>query len=218
MLRIALTGGIGSGKSTVADLFAAYGVPIIDADRLAHTLTAPGEPATTDIVAVFGPSVLNQDGALDRAALRHLVFRDQAARQRLEAILHPRIGAAIRSWLASVNAPYAILVIPLLLETGQQDLADRILVVDAPKALRIERVKARSGMAEDEIERVMAAQVTRSTRLAQADDLIDNSGDPARLADQVARLHDLYQGLSREWRTEGISPARSATNGRVERP
>lgn len=197
MLTVALTGGIGSGKSTVADRFARLGVPIIDADVLARELTAPGEPALEEIGAAFGPAVIQPDGGLDRAALRRTVFADATARRLLEAILHPRIRARMLAWLREVQAPYALLVIPLLFETGQTDLADRILVVDLPEDEQVRRVQTRSGLDEAEIRRILATQATRAERLAGADDRIDNSGGLAALEDQVERLHRRYLGLAR---------------------
>ncbi|MCU0835505.1 MAG: dephospho-CoA kinase [Chromatiaceae bacterium] len=196
MLTIALTGGIGSGKSTVADRFTRLGVPILDADVLAHALTAPGEPTLEEIRAVFGPGVIQPDGALDRAALRRIVFDDPAARRRLEAILHPRIRVRMLAWLGEVRAPYAILVIPLLFETGQSDLADRILVVDLPEDEQVRRVQSRSGLDAAEIHRILATQASRAERLAGGDDRIDNSGDLAALEAQVKRLHHLYLDLA----------------------
>lgn len=196
MLTVALTGGIGSGKSTVADRFARLGVPIIDADVLARELTAPGEPALEAIRAAFGPGVIQPDGGLDRAALRRTVFADATARRRLEAILHPRIRARMLAWLGEIHAPYAVLVIPLLFETGQTDLADRILLVDLPEDEQIRRVRARSGLAETEIRRILASQTSRAVRLAGTDDQIDNSGDLAALETQVERLHRFYLGLA----------------------
>ena len=197
MLTVALTGGIGSGKSTVADGFARLGVPILDADVLARELTGPGEPALEEIRAAFGPGVIQPDGRLDRAALRRIVFADQAARRRLEAILHPRIRARMLAWLGEVRAPYAILVIPLLFEAGQTDLVDRILVVDLPEDEQVRRVQTRSGLVEAEIRRILATQATRAERLAGADDRIDNSAGFAALEAQVERLHRRYLGLAR---------------------
>lgn len=196
MLRVALTGGIGSGKTTVAELFAARGASVIDADALSHQLTARGGAALEEIIATFGPQVLTPDGQLDRGALRGLVFADARARKRLEVILHPRIRRAMTDRLAELQSPYAILVIPLLLETGQEDLADRILVVDLPEPLQIARVQARSGLELEEIRRIMGAQTERSVRRARADDLIDNSGDREALVPQVAALDRLYRDLS----------------------
>jgi dephospho-CoA kinase len=203
MLVIGLTGGIGSGKSTVADAFAATGAPIIDTDLIARDLTAHGEPALREIQAAFGDSICRSDGQLDRAALRNLVFQDPAARHRLEAILHPKIRDRMLQRLNAVVAPYAILIIPLLLETGQDALVDRVLVVDVPESVQVQRVMRRNGLDEREVRAIIASQVDRSKRRARADDLIDNGGQPSDLGPQIDRLHRHYLSLSRggcgEW-------------------
>ena len=196
MLVIALTGGIGSGKSSVADLFAELGVPIIDADLVARDLVEPGQPALSEIVSRFGPEVLDGAGRLRRDVLRELVFSDPAGRRTLESIMHPRIRQIMQRRLAALSAPYAILVIPLLLETGQQVLGDRTLVVDLPESLQIERVRKRDRLDEARIKSILAAQCDRATRLQAADDLIDNGGDPARLREQVEKLHQRYLALA----------------------
>ncbi|MEW5966888.1 MAG: dephospho-CoA kinase [Pseudomonadota bacterium] len=197
MFTVGLTGGIGSGKSTVADLFSALGVPVIDTDVIARQLTAPGGEALDDIRAAFGASLIQPDGGLDRAAMRRLVFGDVAARSRLEAILHPRIREAVRRALAALEAPYALVVIPLLVETGAyRDLLDRVLVVDCPEALQIERVMARSGLAREDVEAILAAQATRAQRLAEADDVIDNTRSLDALRAAVATLHARYLALA----------------------
>jgi dephospho-CoA kinase len=193
---VALTGGIGSGKSAVAELFAEFGVTIIDADAISHALTAPGGDALVPIAEQFGPRMLDADGTLNRAELRQLVFSDTSARRRLELILHPMIRSRMRAALAADSGPYTLLAIPLLLESGQTDLARRILVVDAPEALRIERVQRRSGLAPAEVRRIIASQATRGERLAIADDVIDNSGSLAELEPQVRALHQRYLDLA----------------------
>jgi len=196
MLVVALTGGIGSGKSTVAERFAALGVPVIDADRIAHELTAPGGAALEAIFDAFGPAIMDPDGGLDRAALRRIVFSDQAARERLEAILHPRIRTRMLEQLSAASGAYAVLVIPLLFETRQADLADRVLVVDLPEDEQIRRVRLRSGLEVEEIRRILSSQIARPLRLAGADDVIDNSGDPAALDAKVENLHRIYLALA----------------------
>jgi len=192
MLKIALTGGIGTGKSTAAGYFAELGVPVIDADRLARDLVVPGSPALHDIVAAFGPEVLGTTGELDRAWLRRVVFASPEQRRRLEAILHPRIYAEMGRRAQALNAPYCILVIPLLLETGETTIADRILVVDAPEALQRRRVRARDGLNDAEFDTVQRAQVSRADRLRSADDVLVNDGEPAQLKAAVAALHRRY--------------------------
>ncbi len=193
---VALTGGIGSGKSAVADLFAELGVTVIDADAISHALTAPGGAALAPITAAFGAEVLCANTGLNRPLLRERVFADPAARRRLEAILHPMIRARMQAALAADQGPYALLAIPLLVETGQTGLADRVLVVDAPEALRIARVGRRSGLAPAAVRRIIASQATRAERLAAADDVIDNAGDRAALRPQVAALHARYLDLA----------------------
>ncbi len=197
MIKIGLTGGIGSGKSTVAGYFAAHGVPVIDTDIIAHTLTEPGEPALDAIRAAFGKTVIQADGTLDRAVLRRHVFSDTAARHRLEAILHPRIRLAVEQQLATLDEPYVLIVIPLLVETAAyRDVLDRVLVVDCPEDLQIARVMARSGLARDEVNAILAAQATRAVRLAVADDVILNTVAPEALRSQIAVLHQRYLALS----------------------
>ena len=196
MLLIGLTGGIGSGKSTVADLFASRGAGVVDTDLLARELTEPGTPTLDRIISEFGTEVLNPDGTLNRGRLRQQVFADPAARTRLEALLHPPIRDLMLERAARLQAPYVILVIPLLFETGQESLVDRVLEVDCPEPTQVKRVRRRSGLPEGEIARIMASQVSRAERLARADDVIDNRDDPDALPPQVERLHRSYLALA----------------------
>jgi len=194
---VGLTGGIGSGKSAVADAFASLGVEVTDTDRIAHALTAPGQAAHAAILASFGPAFANADGTLDRARLRALVFDDAAARQRLEAILHPLIREAARREVAAWKSPYGLLVVPLLFERGNLSGVDRVLVVDCPEDEQVRRVVARSGLEPAEVRAIMATQLTRAARLARADDVLDNAGPPAAIAPRVADLDRRYRELAR---------------------
>jgi dephospho-CoA kinase len=203
---VGLTGGIGSGKSAAADLFATHGIPVIDTDAIAHALTKAGGAAMPLIRAGFGDAVVAADGALDRAAMRAMAFADEStknpARKRLEAILHPLIREESERQLtaAASTAPYAILVVPLLIESGDyRKRVNRIAVVDCAEATQIARVMSRSGLARPEIERILAAQATRSERRAAADDIIDNDGDLAALPAQIERLHVNYLALSQRF-------------------
>jgi dephospho-CoA kinase len=192
MRVIALTGGIGSGKSTVSNHFETLGVPVIDADVLAHQLVKPGQPALEEIQSAFGEQMIDAQGQLNRSALREVVFAHPEQRKRLEAILHPRIRQAMESWIAEQTAPYVILVIPLLFETNQMSLADRILVVDCEESLQIERVMQRDHLSMDQIEHILASQADRQTRLRGADDIILNNGDRDELIAATERLHRTY--------------------------
>lgn len=196
MLRIGLTGGIGSGKSTVAMLFAEHAVPVIDADAIAHQLTRPGGVAIEPIIQAFGPDILAPDKSLDRKRLAARVFNDPVQRARLEAILHPLIRAEMQSAMRRLKAPYCLLVIPLLIETQQQDLVDRILIVDVDEKTQIERTLVRDGRSADQIRAIIAAQIDRSQRLKLAHDCISNNGDMSALKDQVDTLHRKYLSLA----------------------
>ena len=198
MLVVGLTGGIGSGKTVVSDSFAAHGVPVIDTDLIARELVEPGQPALAEIAAEFGADCLDQAGCLQRAVLRERVFADPAARQRLEANLHPRIRAVARERIAAQTAPYGLLVIPLLVETGMSDLVDRVLVVDAPEAEQIRRVMARDRIDATQAQRILAAQASRRQRLALADEVVENAGDLTELERRVAALHTYYLRLAAE--------------------
>jgi dephospho-CoA kinase len=194
---VGLTGGIGSGKSAVADAFAALGVAVTDTDRIAHSLTAPGQPGVAAVASAFGPGVVQADGALDRGAMRRIAFADAGARARLEAILHPLIRRAAMAEVARWASPYGILVVPLLLERGGlAGVVARVLVVDCPEEAQVQRVAARSGLAPAEIRAIMAAQLPRAERLARADDVLDNSGPPSAIAPQVAALDRKYRALA----------------------
>lgn len=198
-LIIGLTGGIGSGKSAAADCFARLGATIVDTDAIAHTLTAPGGPAIPRIRAEFGDALIRSDGALDRDAMRALVFTDHTARQRLEAILHPMIAAESERQCAAAPSPYVIYAVPLLIESPHaRERCARICVVDCAVDTQVQRVKARNNLAEEQIRAIIAAQVSREARLAAADDVIDNNGEFAALAPQVARLHESYLRLAKQ--------------------
>ncbi len=196
MLRVGLTGGIGSGKSTVAALLATRGVPVIDTDEIAHRLSQPGQAAFDEIVRDFGEGILDENRSIDRIRLRERVFDNNDERRRLETILHPRIHAAVQEKLAELSAPYCIIVVPLLIESGFHDLTDRILVVDANESMQIQRTAARSGMSEAEIRKIMSTQASRAQRLQQADDVIDNNADRKKLEAEVERIHQWYMSLA----------------------
>jgi len=190
---VGLTGGIGSGKSAAADLFAELGAALVDTDAIAHQLTASQGAAIAPLRATFGDNVIAADGALDRAAMRKLVFSDASAKARLEVILHPMIRAESERRCEVATAPYVVLVVPLLVESGNyRRRAQRVVVVDCPEEVQVARVMARSGLTADEVRAIMATQATRAQRLAVADDVIDNSGDLARLRPQVLALHRIY--------------------------
>jgi dephospho-CoA kinase len=198
VLRVGLTGGIASGKTTVAELFAARGVPVIDTDEISREVVAPGEPALKRIVLEFGSEILAHDGSLDRRRLRELVFSDPVQRQRLEAILHPIIREQLRRLSLQAGGPYQVHVIPLLIEGGLEDEVDRVLVVDAPLERQIERLLERDAESEKQARAMISAQAGRKSRLAHADDLITNEGTLADLEAQVERLHRRYLRLTDE--------------------
>ena len=194
---VGLTGGIGSGKSAVAAAFAERGADVLDADVVAHAVSRRGEVGHRAIVATFGDACVAPDGELDRAALRRRAFDDDTFRRDLEALLHPLIGARIDAAIADLRGPYGILVVPLLLERGGlRKRVARILVVDCPEQEQVRRVQLRSGLTADEVRRIMATQMPRAKRLAQADDVIDNSGPPSAIGPQVERLDRLYRQLA----------------------
>lgn len=193
---VALTGGIGSGKSTVANAFAALGVPLVDADVIAREVVEPGSPALRAIAQRFGPAVLNADGSLDRAALRARIFSDPEEKAWLNGLLHPLIKRQTEQQLRSARAPYVLWVVPLLIENNLQQRADRVLVVDVAREVQIARTLSRDGVSREQVENILAAQVPRQRRLACADDIIDNSGRPEEITDRVATLHRRYLALA----------------------
>jgi dephospho-CoA kinase len=196
-LRVGLTGGIGSGKSVVAAQFAALGASIVDTDQIARGMTVPGGPAMPAIVAEFGPEFADASGAMDRERMRALVFSDLGAKARLEGILHPLIRATALAAAESATGAYVIYDVPLLVESGSwRDRVDRVLVVDCPEDMQVARVTARSGLDASQVRAIMATQATRTARLAAADDIINNEGELAALAPQIARLHNLYLAFS----------------------
>jgi dephospho-CoA kinase len=191
-LRIGLTGGIASGKTTAAARFAELGVPVIDADEVARAVVAPGESGYAEVLTRFGRGILAADGGLDRRALRDRVFADPAARQDLEAILHPLIHAEMQRRETAVLGPYVVLAIPLLVEGGRRDRVDRVLVVDADEAAQLERLMRRDASTEAQARTILAAQASRTDRLRVADDVLVNSGSVAQLRAAVDRLHERY--------------------------
>jgi dephospho-CoA kinase len=190
---VGLTGGIGSGKSAAADLFRDFGAAIVDTDLIAHQLTAPHGAAMPAIEAAFGAGVVAENGALNRPAMRALAFEDPAARKRLEAILHPMIRDESERQCRAATAPYVILAVPLLIESGTyRERVARLCVVDCPEDVQVARVMSRSGLDAHQVRAIMAAQATRAARLAAADDVVDNAGSLDALRAQVARLHEDY--------------------------
>jgi dephospho-CoA kinase len=194
--RIALTGGIASGKTTVADLFAALGVPVIDTDVIAREVVEPGQSALAKVVEAFGPGILEADGHLDRRRLRERIFTDPDARRRLEVILHPAIRVEMERQSSAAGGPYQVLVIPLFTEGRRRDHVDRVLLVDVPEELQIQRLMWRDGVSHEQAQASLNAQATRAQRLAMADDIVRNTGRPDDLRESVAELHAKYLSLA----------------------
>ena len=198
IFRIGLTGGIASGKSTVADFFAALGVPVVDTDVIAREVVAPGEPALSEIRDAFGEDVIAEDGSLDRAGLRKIVFADEARRMDLEGILHPRIRATALRQASLASGPYVIIAVPLLYESPLNKAMDRILVVDCSQETQLQRLLARDNESEEQAGRIIAAQASRSERLSIADDVISSETSLADTRDAVATLHESYLTLAKQ--------------------
>ncbi len=198
MLTVGLTGGIGSGKSAVTRLFEDLGVPVIDADQASREVVKPGQPALQQLAQRFGDQIIDSRGELLRKALREIVFTDEQARKDLEAILHPLIRQRIERQLEELSDPYAVLAIPLLIETGASYQVDRILVVDCPVSEQVRRVSSRDGVSEAQVEAILATQASREQRLKAADDVIENSGTIEELKPRVAALHRKYLELAEQ--------------------
>ena len=212
---IGVTGGIASGKSTVARAFAALGAPWVDADDVAREVVEPGEPALQEIATRYSRArVLKEDGTLNRRALREIVFADPAERRWLESVTHPRIRARLTEHLArleATGAPYVLLVSPLLFESGQSEMTDRTLVIDVPEALQIERTAARDDVDEAQARAIVAAQMPRAERLARADDVLDNGGSEAQMQRRVAELDNYYRQLASQPAADAITQPRGAS-------
>jgi len=196
MLRVAVTGGIASGKTLVCRLFTDWGVPIVDADIIARQLVEPGKPALAKIVEHFGPTMLDDQGNLQRAALRARIFADPGEKRVLDAIMHPLIYDEITARLDALQTDYALVVVPLLLETGQVRRFDRVLVIDCPRSLQMERVMQRDGIDASQASAILNTQASREQRLAVADDVIVNTCTMDHLAEQVKNLHNFYLYLA----------------------
>ena len=196
-LRIGLTGGIGSGKSTVARIFRELHVPVVDADEIAHALVRPGMPALDRIVLMFGRDIVGDDGELDRPTLRQRIFADSAQRSALENLLHPWVYREMERRANALDSPYCILCIPLLLETARRQFVDRVLVIDCSTETQIQRARSRDRISEEDVQRILSTQISREDRLAIADDVIDNDGGLECLGPRVRDLHDLYLTLAR---------------------
>ncbi|MCG5493384.1 dephospho-CoA kinase [Ectothiorhodospira variabilis] len=196
MLTVGLTGGIGSGKSTVGRLFQERGAALIDSDVVARQVVEPGSEGLERLREAFGETILDAQGHLDRSAMREVIFQNSQARHRLESLLHPMIWAEIDRQKSETNAPYCMLVIPLLVESGSQERVDRVLVVDCPEDMQRSRASARDGVSPQQIQAILDAQATRAQRLAAADDVIDNSGATEAIATRVDELHRQYLDLA----------------------
>lgn len=194
---IGLTGGIGSGKSVVSELFAGFGIDVVDADIVSRQVVEPGTPALASILDHFGQHLANSDGRLDRPALRTIIFNDPRGKAWLEALLHPLIREELTNQLQSSTSPYTLLVSPLLFETGQDQMAQRVLLVDVPESLQISRTAARDSSSESEVAAIIAAQMPRHERLARADDIIVNDRDLNHLRNEVKQLHEQYCEMAR---------------------
>lgn len=194
--RVALTGGIASGKTTVANLFAGLGVPVIDTDVIARAVVEPGQPALAAVVAAFGRDVLDADGRLDRRRMRERIFSDREAQRRLEAILHPAIRSAMERQSREAGGVYQVLVVPLLTEGGRRDHVDRVLLVDVPEAVQVERLISRDGVTHEQAQAALSAQASRAARLAWADDLVANTGRIDDLRTRIVELDALYRRLA----------------------
>ena len=207
---VALTGGLAAGKSAVAERFEELGVPVIDADVVTRRLVEPGTPALAEIVEAFGDGVLDERGCLDRARMRNRVFAHDDDRRMLEAILHPRVRDEMQAFAVSSDAPYVVFVIPLLVETNQAKKMDRIIVVDAPRALQTARAQVRDGSCQETIDAMIDSQATRADRLAVADTVIENAGDLATLRSRVDAVHEECLALADTWNS-----VKESRNGRA---
>ena len=193
MYVVAITGGIGSGKTTIANQFAALGIEVVDADLIAREVVAPGTPALAAITSHFGPEILTEQGLLDRRVLRERIFSDPAAKSWLNALLHPIIRSEMLRQCAAVSSPYCLLVVPLLVENRLTELADRVLVIDVDEATQIERTCRRDGVNREQAQAILASQASRSERLAMADDVLDNqSGTTETIRARILALHETY--------------------------
>lgn len=195
-LTVGLTGGVASGKSLVQDAFVALGAPVLDADQVAREVVQPGSPGLAAIARDFGPEFLQADGSLDRARMRAHVFAQPQARRQLEALLHPQMRAAMIHWRDAQDAPYCLLSVAILLESGFHELVDRVLVVDAPEAVQLQRLMQRDGSSEALARQMLAAQTSREQRLQAAHDVLSNAGDPDSTRAQVHKLHRFYLALA----------------------
>jgi len=195
VLKIGLTGGIGSGKSTACEIFSEFGVPVIDADIIAHSLVRPGMPALEEIAKAFGNEVISKDGTLDREKIRDQIFTNETERKKLENILHPSVYKEISIQVENINFKYCIISIPLLLETNATMAVDRILVIDVPRELQLERASNRDKINKSDIESIIDSQISRKQRLAAADDIVNNEGNIENLHRQISGLHEYYSSI-----------------------